>query len=70
LAVANNPRTRASTATPHRFDPKVSAVSKARQGPFIDSGVTPFNNTSLALFQMATSRPTGSAGRPAPTISP
>ena len=30
------------------------AISKDEEGLFIDGGVTPFNNPSLALFQMAT----------------
>jgi hypothetical protein len=50
---------RASTAAPHFFDPEVFAISKDEQGLFIDGGVTPFNNPSLALFQMATFEPFG-----------
>jgi hypothetical protein len=50
---------RASTAAPHFFDPEVFAISKDEQGLFIDGGVTPFNNPSLALFQMATFKPFG-----------
>jgi hypothetical protein len=45
---------RASTAAPHFFDPETFAISKHEEGLFIDGGVTPFNNPSLALFQMAT----------------
>jgi hypothetical protein len=48
---------RASTAAPHFFDPEVFPISKDQQGLFIDGGVTPFNNPSLALFQMATFKP-------------
>jgi uncharacterized protein len=50
---------RASTAAPHFFDPEVFAISKSEDGLFIDGGVTPFNNPSLALFQMATFKPFG-----------
>jgi uncharacterized protein len=50
---------RASTAAPHFFDPEVFTISKDEQGLFIDGGVTPFNNPSLALFQMATFKPFG-----------
>jgi hypothetical protein len=50
---------RASTAAPHFFDPEVFTISKQEEGLFIDGGVTPFNNPSLALFQMATFKPFG-----------
>jgi hypothetical protein len=50
---------RASTAAPHFFDPEVFPISKNEDGLFIDGGVTPFNNPSLALFQMATFKPFG-----------
>jgi len=50
---------RASTAAPHFFDPEVFPISKSEDGLFIDGGVTPFNNPSLALFQMATFQPFG-----------
>ena len=50
---------RASTAAPHFFDPEMLTISKEQQGLFIDGGVTPFNNPSLALFQMATFKPFG-----------
>jgi hypothetical protein len=50
---------RASTAAPHFFDPEEFTISKNQQGLFIDGGVTPFNNPSLALFQMATFKPFG-----------
>ena len=50
---------RASTAAPHFFDPEVFPISKHEDGLFIDGGVTPFNNPSLALFQMATFKPFG-----------
>jgi hypothetical protein len=45
---------RASTAAPHFFDPEAFSISKTEEGLFIDGGVTPFNNPSLALFQMST----------------
>ena len=45
---------RASTAAPHFFDPEVFPISKDQLGLFIDGGVTPYNNPSMALFQMAT----------------
>jgi hypothetical protein len=38
----------------HLFGPEVFPISKDQQGLFIDGGVTPFNNPSLALFQMST----------------
>jgi hypothetical protein len=50
---------RASTAAPHFFDPEEFTISKHEEGLFIDGGVTPFNNPSLALFQMATFKPFG-----------
>jgi Patatin-like phospholipase len=50
---------RASTAAPHFFDPEVFPISKNEDGLFIDGGVTPFNNPSLALFQMTTFKPFG-----------
>jgi uncharacterized protein len=50
---------RASTAAPHFFDPEELTISKDEEGLFIDGGVTPFNNPSLALFQMATFKPFG-----------
>ena len=50
---------RASTAAPHFFDPEELSISKDQNGLFIDGGVTPFNNPSLALFQMATFKPFG-----------
>jgi hypothetical protein len=50
---------RASTAAPHFFDPEEFKISKNEDGLFIDGGVTPFNNPSLALFQMATFKPFG-----------
>ena len=45
---------RASTAAPHFFDPEPLPISRDQSGLFIDGGVTPFNNPSQALFQMAT----------------
>jgi uncharacterized protein len=50
---------RASTAAPHYFDPETFPISTKETGLFIDGGVTPFNNPSLALFQMATFKPFG-----------
>jgi hypothetical protein len=50
---------RASTAAPHFFDPERFTISKSEDGLFIDGGVTPHNNPSLALFQMATFKPFG-----------
>jgi hypothetical protein len=50
---------RASTAAPHFFDPEMFTIGKDEEGLFIDGGVTPFNNPSLALFQMATFKPFG-----------
>jgi hypothetical protein len=50
---------RASTAAPHFFDPEAFPISKTEDGLFIDGGVTPYNNPSLALFQMATFKPFG-----------
>ncbi len=50
---------RASTAAPHFFDPEVLPISKNEGGLFIDGAVTPHNNPSLALFQMATFKPFG-----------
>jgi len=50
---------RASTAAPHFFDPEEFTINKHEEGLFIDGGVTPFNNPSLALFQMATFKPFG-----------
>jgi len=50
---------RASTAAPHFFDPEVLKIGKNETGLFIDGAVTPHNNPSLALFQMATFKPFG-----------
>lgn len=50
---------RASTAAPHFFDPEAFPISKTEDGLFIDGGVTPYNNPSLALFQMMTFKPFG-----------
>jgi hypothetical protein len=50
---------RASTAAPHFFDPEMFPIGRDQEGLFIDGGVTPFNNPSLALFQMATFRAHG-----------
>lgn len=43
---------RAATAAPHYFDPEPLPVAEDDHGVFIDAGVTPFNNPSLALLQL------------------
>ena len=46
---------RASTAAPHYFEPESIAIAEDEPpGLFVDGGVTPHNNPSLALFQLAT----------------
>jgi hypothetical protein len=46
---------RASTAAPFYFDPEVITIHDSEpNGLFIDGGVTPHNNPSFALFQLAT----------------
>ena len=45
---------RASTAAPHYFDPERIAIAKGRVGAFVDGGVSPHNNPSLALLMLAT----------------
>ncbi|MGD9916017.1 MAG: patatin-like phospholipase family protein [Rhizobiaceae bacterium] len=46
---------RASTAAPHFFDPQLIEIVKgAPPGLFVDGGVSPHNNPSLALLQIAT----------------
>jgi hypothetical protein len=44
---------RASTAAPHYFDPQEIAIADGVQGLFVDGGLTPHNNPSLALFLAA-----------------
>ena len=41
---------RASTAAPHYFDPQEIEIAEGVQGLFVDGGLTPHNNPSLALF--------------------
>ena len=41
---------RASTAAPHYFDPQEIEIADGVQGLFVDGGLTPHNNPSLALF--------------------
>jgi hypothetical protein len=50
---------RASTAAPHFFDPEMFTISKNESGLFVDGALTPHNNPSLALFQIATFKPFG-----------
>ncbi len=46
---------RASTAAPFYFDPEIIAIHEQQQNAlFIDGGVTPHNNPSLILYQLAT----------------
>jgi hypothetical protein len=46
---------RASTAAPHYFDPEpLDVLGDGQPGLFVDGGVTPFNNPSLALLQHVT----------------
>lgn len=45
---------RASTAAPHYFDPEVIRIGDSQTGLFVDGGVSPHNNPSLLLFQLAT----------------
>jgi uncharacterized protein len=46
---------RASTAAPHFFDPQLIEIAKGEPpGLFVDGGVSPYNNPSLALLQIAT----------------
>ena len=44
---------RASTAAPHYFDPQEIAITDGVQGLFVDGGLTPHNNPSMALFLAA-----------------
>jgi patatin-like phospholipase/acyl hydrolase len=54
---------RASTAAPHYFDPQEIAIADGVQGLFVDGGLTPHNNPSLALFLAAFLRAWAWAGR-------
>lgn len=45
---------RASAAAPSYFKPELFEVSEKTTGAFVDGGMSPYNNPSLALFQMAT----------------
>jgi predicted acylesterase/phospholipase RssA len=44
---------RASTAAPHYFDPQEIEIAVGEPGLFVDGGLTPHNNPSLALFLSA-----------------
>ena len=45
---------RASTAAPHFFDPELIPIAPGMPpGLFVDGGVSPFNNPTLALFMIA-----------------
>jgi uncharacterized protein len=49
---------RASTAAPYYFDPEyIEIVESEAHGLFVDGGVTPHNNPSLALFLMTYLKP-------------
>jgi hypothetical protein len=45
---------RASAAAPHYFDPQEIEIAEGEHGLFVDGGLTPHNNPSLALFLAAT----------------
>lgn len=47
---------RASTAAPTYFEPEEIAVAEGLDGLFVDGGVSPYNNPSLLLLMMVTSR--------------
>lgn len=47
---------RASTAAPFYFDPEHITIEDGGTGVFVDGGVTPFNNPSLAALMVATIR--------------
>lgn len=56
---------RASTAAPHFFDPQLIEIVKGEApGLFVDGGVSPYNNPSLALLQIATIPAYGYGWRP------
>jgi len=44
---------RASAAAPHYFDPQEIEIAPGEHGVFVDGGLTPHNNPSLALFLAA-----------------
>src|SRR3984893_15099046 len=50
---------RASTAAPYYFDPQTIEISEGKEGLFLDGGLTPHNNPSLALFLAAVLPPYG-----------
>jgi predicted acylesterase/phospholipase RssA len=51
---------RASTAAPGYFRPEPLRIAPgAPPGLFVDGGVSPYNNPSLPLLMMATTRPFG-----------
>lgn len=51
---------RASTAAPYYFGPeRIGIAPGADDGVFIDGGVTPYNNPSMALLMLATMSPFG-----------
>jgi hypothetical protein len=50
---------RASTAAPYYFDPQTIEISEGEEGLFLDGGLTPHNNPSLALFLAAVLPPYG-----------
>lgn len=45
---------RASTAAPTYFEPEFISIAPGVEGTFVDGGVSPHNNPSLALFMLAT----------------
>jgi len=47
---------RASTAAPTYFDPEFISIAPGVEGTFVDGGVSPHNNPTLALFMLATIR--------------
>jgi len=58
---------RASTAAPHFFEPELITLTEDGTAvPMIDGGVTPHNNPSLALFQIATAKAQGLLWRTGP----
>ncbi len=51
---------RASTAAPHYFDPQIITITEGKPpGLFLDGGMTPHNNPSLAFFLAAALPPFG-----------
>lgn len=45
---------RASTAAPTYFEPEFIRIAPGVEGAFVDGGVSPHNNPSLAMFMLAT----------------